>query len=241
MSSTDRLSRDGSAEKRVQSIAGDTMLVLLDAGLSRPAFTRANRDCAVAGAVLIDLVVAGRLTVDRDPHGGRDERLKVIDRSATGDSVLDGAIALLGRSPWEPHRAVDRLATTARRSVLDQLVTRNSIRLRSFRRLGLVPVTDHVCAGAHAARLREELRDALTARQDPDPQQAPVIGILYAAHFLTTALGEDAENYALLAVECTLALWAHHSIRRSVAAVNEGICQAVESAMATALATAIYW
>lgn len=92
----------------------------------------------VAGAVLTDLGIAGRIAID--PEDG--DRVRIISVKPCGDRVLDGVLGLLAASPterrvgtWVRHLGFPRL----RDEVLELLVEMDLLQHRRGRVLGVAP------------------------------------------------------------------------------------------------------
>ncbi|MFU8853900.1 GOLPH3/VPS74 family protein [Micromonospora sp. SL1-18] len=112
-------------------------LVLLaydDAGANR--LGRPHLDYGLAGAVLLELALAGRAEVV-------DSRLTVVDPTPLGHPVLDKALARIGaeQKRRKPKDWISRLAKQLPDRVLAGLVEAGVLRRESDRVLGLFPRT----------------------------------------------------------------------------------------------------
>ena len=107
--------------------AEEIMPLLLDDKRGRFVDTgSASRECALAGAVLMDLALEGR--IDTDP-----ERLFMIDPTPLEDDLLDPTLARIAQSvkTHDPGRWVNQTATHAgeiRERSLARLVERGILR-----------------------------------------------------------------------------------------------------------------
>jgi len=91
-------------------------------------------DLGLAGAVLYELALAGRVGVE----GGR---VRVLDPAPTGDPLADAGLAAIGADkPRIARVAVERTAKGLKRTVLDDLVARGVLRHERGKALGLFPV-----------------------------------------------------------------------------------------------------
>ncbi len=74
----------------VLTFSEEMLVLLLEDGRGTPIpFPRTNIKCALAGAVLMDLAFANRIDTDL-------ETLVVIDRTPTGNFMLDRTLAKIG-------------------------------------------------------------------------------------------------------------------------------------------------
>src|SRR3954469_17595339 len=81
-------------------LAEDLLLLLTDDRTGRLVMSAAEVDAALGGAQLIDLGLAGRVDIDER------KRLVVRDGSATGDPLLDRALAVVSEKQGKKPSAV---------------------------------------------------------------------------------------------------------------------------------------
>ena len=121
------------------TITEDLVLLLFDPESGRAVVDSTSLDRAIGGALLLDLSTRDRLTAE---GAGAKARLSVADFSATGDPLVDAALARLdGRNPLRAQKAVEWLAHKTREPVLQRLVERGLVRRDRGRLLGIIPVT----------------------------------------------------------------------------------------------------
>lgn len=134
-------------------------------------------DYGVVAAVLVELALAGRLTVE----GGR---LVVADAGPTDSPVLDGVLAQLAAAD-KPRRAQDwvpALAHDLQRRILDGLVERGVLRRDKGRVLLVFPRTNY--PAAHGVQppaevaARERLRAAVAGSAPVDPRTAALCDLV---------------------------------------------------------------
>ncbi|WP_270934116.1 GOLPH3/VPS74 family protein [Falsiroseomonas oryzae] len=166
-------------------LAEEIILLSLDDATGRPVGRQGMApDLALAGALLMDLALAGRIDTDRD-------RLWVADDTPTWDVVLDGALADLA-DPAAPRDARGAIMLLARDAgeVRDRLMERlvDSGRLRRVQDHVLWFFTDRRHPKPEgrddAARARDRLRILLLAEEIPEPRDALLLGLARAAGLL---------------------------------------------------------
>ncbi|MCG3042879.1 GOLPH3/VPS74 family protein [Streptomyces fenghuangensis] len=146
----------------------------------------ASTGWGVAGGILLDLVMAGRVTVD----GGR---LEVADRTPTGVPLLDGRLERI--ADWtgggKRRKASDWLAKDQAKSVraaVESLCGRGLVAEERVRVLGLFPVRRYPEADGSVEReVRERLASVVVGGADPDDRTAALVALLHAAELYRQA------------------------------------------------------
>ncbi|MFP8961108.1 GOLPH3/VPS74 family protein [Streptomyces nanhaiensis] len=134
----------------------------------------------VAGGILLDLVLAGRVAV-------RDGRLEVADRTPTGVPPLDGRLERI--AGWagggSRKKASDWLAKDQAKSVraaVESLCGRGLVAEERVRVLGLFPVRRYPEADGSVEReVRGRLESVVVGGADPDERTAGLVALLHAA------------------------------------------------------------
>lgn len=141
-------------------------------------------DRALAGALLMQLALAGRLDTDRD-------RLILVDAAPTSDAALDAALARLAApgAPTDARGAIPLLArdaAAARAVILDRLVARGVLKRVDERLLWILPDRRYPKAPGRAevTEARARLRALLLEGEIPDPHDALLLGLARAAGLL---------------------------------------------------------
>ncbi|MGG5823738.1 GOLPH3/VPS74 family protein [Falsiroseomonas sp. HW251] len=176
------------------SLAEEVVLLSLDDETGRPV-GRAGMapDLALAGALLMDLALAGRVDTDRD-------RLIVVEDAPTWDPVLDAALGRLVEpsAPRDARGAIVVLARDAgeaRGALLDRLIEAGMLRRVESRALWLFRDRRHPKAEGgqtEAADARARLREMLLQEELPAPRDALLLGLARASGLLPL-LFEEAE------------------------------------------------
>lgn len=198
------------------SLAEEAVLLSLDDATGRPV-GRAGMapDLALAGALLMDLALAGRVDTDRD-------RIWVADPSPTGDPAADAMLARLAApgAPGDARGAILLLARDAgpaREAILDRLVARGILKRVEDRVLWVFPDRRYPKAEGHAeaADARARLRALLLAEEIPAPRDALLLGLARAAGLLPLLFTEP----ELARIQAWLALVTRiESLNRSLGA-----------------------
>ncbi len=132
-------------------------------------------DIGVAGARLVELVLAGRVGVS----GGR---LSVIEAVPTGDADSDALLAAIHRAPKPPPLAgaLTQLRAGAGDAVRAELLAEGVVTKVAQRRLGLVPVTRYPADEQVVRAITVRMWYAAHGRSQPDEPTAALCGLVHA-------------------------------------------------------------
>jgi hypothetical protein len=222
-------------------IAEDLLLLVTENSTGKPVVGSTELEHALAGAVLLELAMAGRVDVEESRGLGRKGRLVVVDSSWTHDPILDEALRRIGD---KPGRKPDAVVTFLRKGLRDRLYARLAeqgiLRLDRHKVIGLFPQTRWPAVdSSHEERLRRALHDALVVGVDPRPSVAAVISLLYAIRAVHKVVGsrEEKKRVQVRAKEVSEGEWAAAAVRRAVDAVNAATIAAITAATAAASAS----
>jgi len=172
------------------TLSEEVVLLSLDDETGRPVGRLGMApDLALAGALLMDLALAGRIDTDRD-------RLWVADDAPTWDPVLDAVLdqLLAPEVPNDARGAIMILArdiSEARSALLDRLIEAGMLRRIESNALWLFRDTRHPKAdGAAAEDARARLRSLLLQEELPEPRDALLLGLARAAGLLPVIFSE---------------------------------------------------
>lgn len=157
-------------------LAEDLLLLLTNDVSGRLVLQAAQVDAGLGGANLVELALTGRVGLDDR------RRLVVSDPSATGEAVLDGALAIVStRQGKKPKACIQPLAKGLRRALYDRLVAAGVVRLDETRVLGLFPLRRWpvVQAGQESA-VRTRVAQVLVQGTTPDERTAALVALLHA-------------------------------------------------------------
>lgn len=206
------------------TLVEEVVLLALDdrTGALRPMPLRAF-DLALAGAVLADLALRGR--IDTDPG-----QLTVLRAEPTGDPLLDPALEVLAKA-GAPAPVAEWLNVLSQRhaalesAALDRLVARGMLRREDRKLLWIFGARRYPTAdGTERAEVRARLSALILGDDLPDPVDAILISLLRASH-LTATLFSGAEFRARAARVENLAKM--DLVGREVAAAIDSIGLAV--------------
>ncbi len=131
---------------------------------------------ALAGAVLMDLAMRDRIDTDL-------ERLSVIDRTPTGEPLLDDVLADLADGSGGPSTA-DWLETLRHRgpelygAALDRLVERGILRVENSRVLWAFETRRYPIVDAHEQQeVKLRIGELLRSDEIPDPRDIMIIAL----------------------------------------------------------------
>ncbi|MFE1173186.1 GPP34 family phosphoprotein [Streptomyces sp. NPDC058773] len=178
---------------------------------------------AVAGGILLDLVLAGRASVE-------GKHLKQTDGTPTGEPLLDDRMALL--DAWlggrEKRRVTDWLTKdrgNAARAAMDSLCARGVVIEQHYKVLGLFPMRRYLKAdSAPETELRRRLQAVVLEGTAPDERTAGLIALLHATKLHRLAF-PDAPRKQVTDRMAAIATgqWAAESVRTAIRAVQAAI------------------
>lgn len=136
-------------------------------------------DYGLAGAVLLDLMLAGRLDLDGD-------RVVVVEAAETGDPVADAALAKVAAEgkPCKPDAWIQPLTEGLRQQILDRQVEAGVLRRDRDRVLWVFPRVRYASATgtepAAETAVRRELTGAVDGLGDVPARTAALLGLVQA-------------------------------------------------------------
>jgi hypothetical protein len=144
-------------------------------------------DYAVAGAVLAELALAGR--IDTDP-----QRLWVTDAAPTGDALLDRVLAQLAAeaAPRDSRHWIETLGADAdafRETLFERLVAKGVLRRVEGRFLWVFPERRYpAVSGREEREVKARLLGVLFNDEIPEPRDSLLIGLCRAAGLFSLIL-----------------------------------------------------
>ncbi|MGY0003900.1 GOLPH3/VPS74 family protein [Micromonospora sp. I033] len=214
-------------------------LVLLahdDAGVNR--LGRPHLDHGLAGAVLLELALAGRIEVI-------EGRLAVTDPAPTGVPLLDQALATVaGDRPRKPKDWIGRLAKGLPDRVLDGLVGAGLLRRDSDRVLWVFPRTRYPSPTGAEPAVETAARERMVAALAGD---GPVDARTAALLTLTRAVGLDRKLFRELPgdrvkarlAEIAAGDWASAATRKAIEETQAAVLVATTAATAAIATTTV--
>lgn len=198
------------------TLAEEIMLLSLD-DESGAAKDRQSAGWAVAGGILLDLVMAGRVSVN-------GERIRITDGTPTGTPLLDGRLEQL--TAWaarssKPRKVTDWLTKDHSKAVsatIDSLRERGLVAEEQRRVLGLFPVKRYPEAdGSTERELRERLAAVVLHDAAPDDRTAGLVALIHSAKLHRLAFPDvPRKQLAPRMTEIADGQWAGDSIREAI-------------------------
>ncbi|MEV4628050.1 GPP34 family phosphoprotein [Micromonospora sp. NPDC049523] len=174
-------------------------------------------DYGLAGAVLVELAVAGRVA----PVQGR---LRVVDPTPTGDQVVDRGLAQIvsARTEVSAQDLVARLREGLRDAVLDQLVGRGLLRRTEERVLWIFPTSRYPSTSADQAvpelDARRRLGLALDGTAPPDPRTHALWSLVCGTGLIASAFpGHPPEEVKRRLAAFGEPRWGDRAVREALA------------------------
>lgn len=201
----------------------------------RPVIMGRNLDVVLAGALLIDLALAGRMRV------AEKSRVAALPSDATGYPLLDECYAVvLRRDGQKATRVLQHLRRGLPARTYRHLAEAGLVTPEPGKALGLFPLTRWPLTDVAAwERGREELRATLLGQLGPTAETASALSVLVAARGVRQVLGrvpmtgrEQRERVA--AMEAST--WTDGSISQAVRATIDATNAAIVSGMKMASA-----
>ncbi|MFC9387094.1 GOLPH3/VPS74 family protein [Streptomyces venezuelae] len=198
------------------TLAEEIMLLSLD-DESGAAKERQSAAWAVSGGILLDLVLAGRVTVD-------DGRIRVTDPTPTEVPLLDERLRQI--ETWCGKRSRDPKVTEwltkdhtkAVKATVASLCERGLVREEQRRVLGLFPVSRYPEADGSVEReLRARLRAVLAEGPTHRARTTGLLALIHGAKLHRLAFPDvPRKECAALLEELTAGQWAAEGVRRAI-------------------------
>jgi hypothetical protein len=192
----------------------DLMLLFLDEETGRVLMDSTSIHNALAGAVLVELVDAGRVAFEAD---GR--KLAVVDPTPLPNEFLQESLTRLTK-PMKPQRAVERLRQHVRDNVMAQLEGRGVLSVERTRMLGIFPTTSYVIRDPRAlSDVREAVGDVVLGHRAPDARTGALISLLYAVRAVHKVVDGDRREVTARAKEISEGDWAGAAVKKAMDAI----------------------
>jgi hypothetical protein len=219
-------------------IAEDLLLLLYDDQTGKPIAGSPGLDYSLAGAVLIELTLQGRLDITGQGTGEKPGRLKVVNGAPTGDPILDERLSYVLNKPGKkPKDQIGALSKRLRDQLLVRLAERGVLEQEEGRVLGLFPVTRWPARDArHEAEVRAQLHSVLTQGMAPDQRTGALIALLSTLNVVPKVVTDAVDKRALKqrAKEIAESDWAADAVKRAVAEMQAAVTVAVVAASVAA-------
>jgi hypothetical protein len=213
------------------SLAEELLLIAYDHKTGRASTGSAELDCGLAGAVLLELTLAGRIDVI-------DSKVRVLDTAPTGEPLTDGALVRIARErkARKPEWWVGKLRSGLRVGLVARLTERGVLRLERHRVMGLFPVRRYPSvdpALENAARARLEL--AVVKGVEPDARTAALASLLDACGLAKRTFPElDRRQLKARMKEINEGQWAGAAVRKAIQSIHAAVAASTVAATSVA-------
>jgi len=222
-------------------IAEDLLLLLYDDETGKPITGSPGLDYSLAGAVLIELTLLGKIDITTAADGVKPGRLKVLDPRPTGDTILDERLAFITDKPGKrPKDQIGRLSKKLRDQLLRQLAGRGVLQEDEGKVLGLFPVTRWPAKDArHEGEVRAALESALKVGTTPDQRTGALIALLSALNVVPKVVTDAVDKKALKqrAKQLSESDWASEAVKKAVSEMQAAVTTAIVVASTSAAAS----
>jgi Golgi phosphoprotein 3 (GPP34) len=205
-------------------LAEDLLLLLYDDESGKPISGSPQTDYALAGAVLLELTMLGKIDVAGQNEDVKKDRLVVRDPAPTGDPVLDERLALIGgKEGSKPQNLIGKLSKNLREALLERLAGQGIVKAEKGKVLGLFPITRWPAQDArHENDVRAALDAALRIGTQPDQRTAALVALLHSVDVVPKIIIDHPDKKALKrrAKEISESAWAADAVRKAVQAVQ---------------------
>lgn len=207
-------------------LAEDLLLLMLDEETGKPLVDSTKLPRGLAGAVLLDLALAGVVSPAEPGEDARAGRLIVRTTELPADLLLRDAVDVIGRGrPMTPETAIEKLSKGIRGDVATRLVADGWVREERSRVFWLfTTVRFPQIDGGRERALRGEIGASLVDGVTPTHRTAALISLV-AAVDAAPKLFPDADKKAMKTrvKEISEGQWAGTAVRKAVDAVNAAI------------------
>lgn len=197
------------------TLAEEIMLLSLD-DESGSAKQRQAVSWAVSGGILLELVLAGRVSV-------AGKYLELTDTTPTGDQLLDSRTALIeiwlrGRSKRRVTEWLTKEQPKAVAAALESLCKRGVVVEEKHKAFGVFPIRRYPEAdGAIEGELRDRLRAVVLDGAEPDTRTAGLIALIHSAKLHALAFPDSQRKLvAARMAEVANGQWAAKSVRAAI-------------------------
>jgi hypothetical protein len=222
-------------------IAEDLLLLLTDDRTGKLLAASTQVDIALGGALLLELAIAGHVTVAGDVAAARHRRLIVNDTATTAEPLLDDALSELAAKQGKSPKAVVRtLGKGLRPRLTARLVEQGILREERGRILGLVSASRWPSSDTgHEEAVRALLAAALGTGSAGDAHIAGLVSLLRALKAVAKVvdpaqLGLTKKELNANAKRIAEGDWASEAVRKAIDELMAAIVAASSSSAVVA-------
>lgn len=151
-------------------------------------------DLVVAGAVMVELSLAGNLRVTEPGETVRKKRVVLVpDAPWPKDPMLTQALAVANTKPkWRPHTLCHKLASKASQNVYERLIQAEILRMEEDRVLGMLPLKRWKPMNPQPRQhLLNALREPVMFGTEPQVREAALLALLSASMVIVRVLDPE--------------------------------------------------
>ncbi|MGY4644683.1 GOLPH3/VPS74 family protein [Cellulomonas sp. URHB0016] len=220
-------------------LAEDVLLIFTDDTSGKTTLDGTRLGFVLAGAVLLDLAMLRRVDVTPPGHPVGKGRVVVVDRTPTGDALLDGAMVRIAeRTPRRAKDVLGLIKKDLQTAVLDRLARAGILRQEAAKVMGIFPVTRWPAVdGSHESEIRAGVRDVVVSGRTPTDREAALVSLLLAVDKVPAAVGRTEVSHRELRSRAkTIAQgeFAGEAVRRAIADMNAAVAAAVAASTVAA-------
>ncbi|RKS77564.1 Golgi phosphoprotein 3 GPP34 [Motilibacter peucedani] len=217
-------------------LAEDLLLLLLDDRRGSTVVDSTSVDYALAGSLLLELALAGRIDVAGEGSSVKKGRLYALDRDPVDDPLLDKVLSRIAVEQRKPESWVPKLAKGLRSDLLRRVEDAGAVRRQDDKVLGVFPRHRFPQAdGSGEAAVVEELRRALEG-QEPTQRAAALLALLSAVDAVHKVVpGVDKKQARKRAKAISEDVWAASAVASAVRAVSAAVAGAVTASTTAAV------
>ncbi|KHL18304.1 Golgi phosphoprotein 3 GPP34 [Mumia flava] len=218
-------------------IAEDLLLLAYDDESGKAQSDAYHLDYRLAGALLIELALDGRVDVVREDgpvvaeSGGtrvKAGRVVVVDAAPTGSAVLDDALVRVAEKPRKPKDLISPLGKGLRDRLLADLAERGVLRREELRVRGIFPTTRWPAEdSSHEVRVREECVAVLLDGAEPSPRTAALISVAGEGSVAHLVPRDQRKAAKARAEEIAESSWAGDAVKKAVDEITAAVMVAV--------------
>ncbi|GAA2665517.1 MULTISPECIES: GPP34 family phosphoprotein [Actinosynnema] len=194
----------------------DELVLICYSDEGKPSFTHPILGYGVTGALLTELVLAGRVDL-------ADKKVVVTDPTPTGEPAVDALLARLAEAdkPRKPQQWMHKLYKESTTKVLDGLVERGVVRREAAKVLLVFPTTRYPTPDGRQPALeadaRARLRAALEGDGPVDERTAALCALIGAARQERKVLPDVPKDRLKARLkEIGEGAWASEAVRKAI-------------------------
>lgn len=213
------------------SLAEELVLIAYYGETGKASTGAGELDCGLAGAVLVELTLAGRIDVV-------DRKVRITNAAPTGDQIIDGVLDRIARErkARKPEWWVAKLRRGIRKAVLVQLIQRGVLREDRHRVMGLFPARRYPSVDpATETAARARLGMAVLKGLEPDTRTAALASLLHACGLSRKVFPElDRRQLKVRMKQIDEGQWAAAAVRKAIQSIHSAVAASTVAATSVA-------